>query len=188
MRLIHHHRTPWFVALLLASAVGGPAAAESSGQAGSPAQQSPAMQLPRQKNPEPGRWVSGQPGDDQLRSIAAFGIRHVINLRPPEEFPSELAAAELGGLGVGYHRLPIHGADDLTRENAEQLDALLGKIGDEPTLLHCASGNRAGALMSLRAAWIQGLPVEEALELGRRYGLTGLEPVVREKLSAAGKS
>ena len=45
------------------------------------------------------------------------------------------------------------------------------------------SGNRVGALFALRAHWLQGLPAVEALAVGRRYGLTKLEPLVMQILA-----
>lgn len=47
--------------------------------------------------------------------------------------------------------------------------------------LHCASGNRAGALLALIAA-SDGMPAEDAVELGRRGGMTSMEAPVREVL------
>ena len=36
--------------------------------------------------------------------------------------------------------------------------------------------------IALRAAWVQGLPAAEALQVGRRYGLTKMEPLVAQLL------
>ncbi|HKJ95517.1 MAG TPA: hypothetical protein VKA32_07805, partial [Gammaproteobacteria bacterium] len=52
-------------------------------------------------------------------------------------------------------------------------------------MVHCASGQRVGALVALKAGWIDGLPVDQAMEVGRKAGLERLEPVVRAQLSAA---
>jgi uncharacterized protein (TIGR01244 family) len=53
---------------------------------------------------------------------------------------------------------------------------------DGPVFVHCASGNRAGALLAIGAAHSGGMTPEAALEFGRKAGLTSLEPVVRERL------
>jgi hypothetical protein len=50
--------------------------------------------------------------------------------------------------------------------------------------VHCASSNRVGAMAALRAAWIDGRPTEEALQIGRAWGLKSLEPTVRARLEA----
>jgi len=52
-----------------------------------------------------------------------------------------------------------------------------------PVLVHCMSGNRVGALFALRAFWLQGMSAVEALAVGRRYGLTKLEPLVVQILA-----
>src|SRR5699024_12708494 len=67
--------------------------------------------------------------------------------------------------------------------NARKLDTLLDEHAAMPTLVHCASGNRVGALMALRAAWVQGKSKEEALAIGRRWGLTKAEAAIDKRLS-----
>lgn len=132
--------------------------------------------------PAVGQLAGGQPTEVQLRGAAGKGLKRVINLRPESEDHGFDEVAVNADCGLQYAVLPIAGAQDLTRENAERLDALLAEAGDEPTLVHCASGNRVGALMALRAAWLQGASTDDALALGRRWGLTRMEPVVAELL------
>ena len=96
----------------------------------------------------------------------------------------ELKEAEhLHAIALSYRELPITGDADLTLANAQKLDDLLAASGEDSTLLHCASGNRVGALMSLRAAWIHKKPSAEALRIGRDYGMTSMEPAVQKLLA-----
>ena len=53
-------------------------------------------------------------------------------------------------------------------------------------LVHCASGNRVGALIAIGAAKAGGMAPEAALELGKAAGLTSAEPRVRELLQLPG--
>ena len=140
-------------------------------------------QLPKARHPAAWLWTSGQPAAGQFAQLKAAGIERVINLRPRDEAPDfdEAAAAERAGLI--YRNLPIAGPQDLTLANAKALDAMLADGGSETTLMHCASGNRVGALMSLRAAWLHGRSVTEALAIGRAHGLTSLEAAVVQKLA-----
>jgi accessory colonization factor AcfC len=115
--------------------------------------------------------------------IASAGIRQVIDLRLDDETPDFDESAAVKSAGLGYRGLPIRGAGDLTLENARQLDRLIAEVGTSPTLIHCSSGNRVGALIALRSAWIQGQPVDIATAEGRRWGLKALEPAVRKILS-----
>ncbi|MCB1596489.1 MAG: hypothetical protein KDI87_02140 [Gammaproteobacteria bacterium] len=49
-------------------------------------------------------------------------------------------------------------------------------------MIHCTSSNRVGALIALRAATLQGMSGDAAVELGKTWGLGSLEPAVRERL------
>jgi uncharacterized protein (TIGR01244 family) len=116
------------------------------------------------------------------------GIEVVIDLSDDEETPDFDEAAAVSEAGMRYSNLPIDGANGLTRENVERFDKLVTAAGDAPTLIHCGSANRVGALIALRAATRQGQPVDDAIALGRSWGLKGLEPAVREQLAAADTS
>lgn len=144
--------------------------------------------LPNLANPAPNIATAGAVQSTDIAVIAGAGIRHVIDLRVDGETPDFDEAVAVRAAGMAYHNLPIRGAEDLTPDNAAHFDRLIHEAGAAPTLIHCTSSNRVGALAALRAAWIQGQPVEAALAEGRRWGLKGLEPAVRERLSASGAS
>ena len=63
---------------------------------------------------------------------------------------------------------------------AVPLDRLLAQF-DKPVFVHCGSGNRAGALLALRAK-LNGADDETAIAAGRETGLKGLEEVVKERM------
>ncbi len=134
------------------------------------------------RTPEPNRMISGQPTPAELVAAERAGVRHVVNARNIGEFDAWDEAQLVDALGMSYHRVPIGGPDDLDREAVAAFDQILTEIGDAPALLHCASGNRIGALYALRAAWILGEDTESAIAIGRAHGLTSLEAPVREKL------
>lgn len=144
----------------------------------------PLASLPRHIRLSPKLHVSGQPSADQLALLPAAGIRNVIDLRPDAERPDFDERMVAVHLGLGYHPLPISGAQDLTRANVEAFDELLERNEGEGVLMHCASGNRVGAMMALRARWVQGKSVQESLAIGRASGLTGLAPDVERLVSA----
>jgi uncharacterized protein (TIGR01244 family) len=137
--------------------------------------------------PKPGLYTGGQPTQEDLVRLKSEGVRTVIDLRGPQEDRGYDEAAEARRLGLEYIALPIAGKDDISPANAKALnDALKAQDGD--VLLHCASGNRVGALLALGAARIEGVSKEEALALGRAAGLKSLEPVVVERLAAPEQS
>jgi len=143
------------------------------------------LQLFKLSHPTASHWAAGQPTPEQLPQIKAAGITHIVNLRPAAEDLNFDEASAAATLGLNYHPLPISGPADLTLAKAQALDTVLAAVGDAPTLIHCASSNRVGALMSLRAAWLHGQSADEALAIGRAYGLTAMEPLVQKLLSEA---
>lgn len=151
--------------------------------ASSQAQEVAQSELPKSFNTPTENLVTGaQPSKAQLEKLKSAGITKVIDLRGPDEETPFDEKAEAEKLGLEYVSLPISGAADVTSKNARKLHKLLQ--GNEPVFLHCASGNRAGALLAVRAHEIQGKPVEESLEFGRAAGLTSLEERVKSVLDA----
>ncbi|WP_312368247.1 sulfur transferase domain-containing protein [Stenotrophomonas sp.] len=134
-------------------------------------------------HPRPGLTTAGQPSAQQLRDAAANGVTTVIDLRRADEDRGYDEAALAEQLGLRYVRLPIAGAGDITDANARTLDHLL-KQDSGKTLLHCASSNRAGALLSVIDARVNGASTEDALKFGRDAGMTSLEPAARALLQA----
>jgi uncharacterized protein (TIGR01244 family) len=142
--------------------------------------------IPNATVPMPGVVSGGQPTEAQIESAAERGYRTVINLRTDQEAGFDWERGLVESSGMRYVHIPVAGADGLTRENVELLHAALAEARDEgPVLLHCGSGNRIGALLALRAAWIEGSDPHTALQYGLGTGLTGLEPKTRELLGLA---
>ncbi|MEM9291075.1 MAG: protein tyrosine phosphatase family protein [Acidobacteriota bacterium] len=133
--------------------------------------------------PLPNVLTAGQPTEEQLRQAAELGFRTVINLRSEGEDLGFDEAAVATELGLEYLAIPISGAQDLTPKAVETLSEALANAPTQPVLLHCASSNRVGALLALKAQWLDGASTQEALILGREAGLTRLEPAVTEMLS-----
>jgi uncharacterized protein (TIGR01244 family) len=125
---------------------------------------------------------AGQPAESDLNELKSRGFRSIVNLRPQSEPGQIPQAADIANkLGFDYHHLPISGPGDLNEENVTRFDALLKEVS-LPTLVHCGSSNRVGALFALRAVYVNRKDESEALQEGRRAGLTALEPVVRHIL------
>ena len=141
--------------------------------------------IPNGRVPMDGLLSGGQPTPEHIEQAARAGYRTVINLREPSEPGFAWEAEKVKALGMDYIAFPVAGAASLTRENVERFDAVLdAALAKGPVLLHCGSGNRDGALLALRAAWLDGMDPERAIELGKAAGLTRLEPAVRALLAA----
>ena len=123
---------------------------------------------------------TGQPDEAVLQSAKDAGFVAVIDMRGPAENRGLDAPAAVEALGMQYVSLPVTGPDDVSFDNAARLDSILAGL-EGPVLMHCASGNRVGALMALRARQ-NGATAEEAMAVGKAAGLTRLAPVVARKL------
>ena len=135
--------------------------------------------------PVEGVLTGGQPTTEQLEALRAAGYETLLNLRTEGE-SGNTSRDVAEAMGFTYVELPIAGADGLTPENVKAFAELLEEAKG-PTVVHCGSGNRVGAMFALKAAWVDGASPQEALELGKAAGLTGLEPAVVEKLGASGQ-
>lgn len=131
--------------------------------------------------PADGLTSAGQPDEAALRVFADSGYVAVIDMRGANENRGIDEAAVVESLGMQYISLPIDSPDAMSFENAEKLGTLIDSV-DGPVLLHCGSGNRVGALLALRKS-LQGASDEEALAYGREGGMTGAEPLVRQRLA-----
>ena len=104
-------------------------------------------------------------------------MKTVINLRPSGELGLRDEASEVRSAGLNYIEIPVGDHSHLTPSNAHKLwDALRSARGG--VLVHCSSGDRAGALLAIAAHREGKLSPKDALEFGKKAGLNTLEPVV----------
>ncbi|OIO04314.1 MAG: hypothetical protein AUJ52_15540 [Elusimicrobia bacterium CG1_02_63_36] len=138
--------------------------------------------LPSGAVPSDDLITGGEPNGFTIVGAAKAGVRSVVNLQTERESPHPgLVRQWAKKSGLEFFHLPIDGTAGVTRENADRLDAVLRRA-PRPVLVHCASSNRVGALLALRAFYVDGLSAEEAVAYGKRAGLTRLEKHVRRLL------
>ena len=125
------------------------------------------------KQPYENIIAGGQPSLEDLKKLSALNIKNVVNLRVAGEFNEFNEANEVKSLGLNYVSLEIKGASGITLENAEKLDTILKSLEGD-SFVHCASGNRVGALFAVRAATINGKSITDALIEGKNAGLGSL--------------
>lgn len=128
-----------------------------------------------------GVYSSGQPTQVQLDRLAKAGIKHIVNLRTADELNFDEADFSKQS-GLEYHSIPIAGGTGVTHQNAKLLAAKLAELKGQPVLVHCGSGNRVGALVALETA-MNGEDIDKSIELGKAWGLTTLEALVRDRLT-----
>ena len=135
--------------------------------------------------PVDGITSAGQPDEVAFRVFADAGYVAVIDMRGPDEdrgLKDEPALVE--ALGMDYLAFPIVGKDAINFDVARELNGLLETF-DGPVLVHCASGNRVGALLALRHN-LAGASIDETMAYGKDAGMTRLEPLVRKLLGKKG--
>jgi len=121
--------------------------------------------------------ISGLIGDGGAPLLAAHGFKTVIDMRTVNEGTREEKAL-VEGAGMVYVNIPM----TVANISDEHLNAFTNAIekSPKPILVHCGSGNRAGAIW---ASYLisQGTEPEEALEAGRKAGMRApLEEKVRQ--------
>ncbi|HSM11884.1 MAG TPA: sulfur transferase domain-containing protein [Lysobacter sp.] len=172
------------IAFMLAALFAAPALAAAVEAIGSAPATAAESTIPGFRQPRAQLLTGGQPGVDAWSRMGAAGVRTVINLRTDEELAGRDEAAEVAAAGLGYRHLPVAGAGDITVANALALWRLIEQA-DGTVVVHCASGNRVGALLALGAAQ-HGMDTEAAVAFGKAAGLGNAEARVREMLAAPG--
>lgn len=125
--------------------------------------------------------VGGQPTEADLTALANNGIKTVINLRGKGEFSEFNEKTKVEALGMKYIAIPIDGADGINKENLVLFSIAIKN--KNKAFVHCASGNRVGAMFALNAYYNDHANIEEAVIIGKKSGLTGLESKVRKVMS-----
>lgn len=142
-----------------------------------------AQHVPNLAMPAAGLYTGGQPDAQAWPALAAAGVTTVVNLRSADEMQGDDEADAVRALGMHYVSIPVAGAADVDTAHAARLHRALAAAPGK-VLVHCASGNRVGALLAIDAARANDGDVERAIAYGRAAGLTSLEPRVREVLAA----
>lgn len=122
------------------------------------------------KHPEPGVLFGGQPTEDQLKSMAADGLSFVLDLRAENENRGFDEQAALQSLDVPYLNVPVDAERLAMPETFERFIQAMDKV-DGPVLVHCASGNRVGALYYAYLVAGKGVDREEARTRAKENGL-----------------
>lgn len=125
--------------------------------------------------------MGGQPTDADLAALAKSGTRRVITLRKPGELKDFDEKARAGELGLEYVELPFATPAELDDATYAKARELLRQSSETPTLLHCASGNRVGALWVAYRVLDGGLAWDAALAEAQAVGLKNPAYIERAK-------
>ncbi len=114
-------------------------------------------------------YIAGTPSPDGLDELKSRGVKTVIDLRRPEELSGGEAEAARQR-GITYFHLPMQ-SDQVTEEQAARFMKIMRENESEPVLLHCAGGNRAGAMYGLYLGASGQCPLDEAIKRAKAAGL-----------------
>lgn len=143
----------------------------------------PLVPIPNARVTKTGLLVGGQPSPDQLKRIEEAGYRTVITLRAESEPGDEGEQAAVERLGMKFVSIPVPGPAGLTEANAHSLARALGQQDALPAVVHCKSGQRASALLGLKAFVVDRVSAAAAMDLAKSLGLTKLEAALRERIA-----
>jgi len=145
-----------------------------------------AIGMPNTAMPLSNVVTTSQPTEEQLTALVELGYIHFVSLSPSTVEGAGWEEGIAADAGIHFSRIPVEGAEGLTRENVLELDRVLNEVQDQDraTVVYAANTDEVGAVLALRAHWLEGADPEAALELGQRAGLSGLERSVRELLAA----
>jgi len=121
----------------------------------------------------PGLYTGGLMTYETLSGLKKLGIQTVLHLRPEKEALSLPATERVAveGLGLTYAHSPVtpqfeDEEFDAVRKAIKAIDLKKGAI------LHCFNGNRASASLLTYFVLDEKLPLDQALVLARKGGLT----------------
>lgn len=132
-----------------------------------------------QYEPEEGVLFGGQPTAEQVEAMAEAGVKTVIDLRGETEGRGYDEVAVMAAAGLRYVPIPVTGETMLEASTFETFLEVF-TTAEKPLLVHCASGNRVGALYYAYLVAEKEMSRDDALEAAKANGLRSealIEPV-----------
>jgi protein tyrosine phosphatase (PTP) superfamily phosphohydrolase (DUF442 family) len=110
---------------------------------------------------------------EAVPEIKKMGYKSIINLRLPSEpgadVEGEAAAAKTAG--INFFSIPFSGQSP-DPAVADKFLATITTPGNEPAYIHCAAGNRAGAMWMIKRLAVDHWDTERAYTEAAALGLT----------------
>jgi len=133
--------------------------------------------------------IGPQPQLNDFQGLKLGGVQRVINFRTPDEMKKLpfRENEELAKLGIDYVEIPVGGSK--YAYSPAQLKSLTEALnGDEKTLLHCASGQRASVIAVAYLVTEGGMSVNEAVQHAKGWWPLALQNVLGQELSLSIKT
>lgn len=124
--------------------------------------------------------LAGQPSPEDLELLQQQGFQTILNVRHEDEIDWNQADA-IAKLGMTYVHVPFSGGAELTDEVFNKVLAVLRDKKSGPTLFHCATANRVGAIWYVHRVLDEGVDPETAEQEARQVGLRNPEYLKRAR-------
>ena len=130
--------------------------------------------------PLAGVATGGQPDSAHLAKLSRAGFRAVLDLRADDEDRGFNESASLRAAGLRYVKIPITPAT-LADSTFDAFRTEMRSSAGQGVFVHCASGNRVGAVMIPWLVLDRGWELERAVITARAGGLKSAEMEARAR-------
>ena len=121
-------------------------------------------------------YRGGQPTGPGFRSLAALGVKTVIDLREIGEHSQAEEESMVQASGMRYVSVPMKGMSSPTNEQVSTVLALLGDAAAGPVFVHCRRGaDRTGTVIACYRISHDHWENKKALSEARSYGMSWFE-------------
>ncbi|MBI3343774.1 MAG: dual specificity protein phosphatase family protein [Gammaproteobacteria bacterium] len=117
----------------------------------------------------------GRPRAEGVQQLAQMGVRTIVNLerglfeKEPSEVKKEREWAQRAGMK--FIHVPLHPFIAPSRQQIEQVLALITDPANQPVFVHCDRGSdRTGVVIAAYRIRVEGWSVQRAYEEMMRYG------------------
>jgi len=121
-------------------------------------------------------YRGAQPTDEGWKSLAAMGVKTVIDLRRKDEHPTEAEKQAVEAAGMRYVNIPMNGLVAPSHEQISKVMALLDSTKDGPVFVHCRRGaDRTGTVIACYRIAHDGWHHKKALAEAKSAGMSWIE-------------
>jgi len=124
-------------------------------------------------------YRGAQPTAEGFQSLAAMGVRTVVDLRTGQS-RSDAEAREVKSAGMRYVSVPLRDLSAPTDEQVARVLAVLDDASAWPVMVHCRRGaDRTGTVIACYRVAHDGWTNQKALEEAREHGMSWIERGMR---------
>jgi protein tyrosine phosphatase (PTP) superfamily phosphohydrolase (DUF442 family) len=114
--------------------------------------------------------LAGQPAPEDLKLLKERGVKTIISVRHADEIDWDEAAAA-ATYDMTFIHVPFQGEAELTDDVFDKVLSALRNKENGPTVFHCGSANRVGAIWYAHRVLNEGVAPEVAEQEAKAVGL-----------------